>query len=63
MDRRVVTAATVAHHAQPHRGDREKFWRGELVSLCEECHNTDAQIIERGGEPKPMVGVDGWSRQ
>jgi 5-methylcytosine-specific restriction protein A len=60
MERKVVAAAVVAHHAEPHRGDREKFWRGSLISLCAECHDSDAQIIERGGQPKQVVPVEGW---
>ena len=58
--RGLVTAAEVAHHVEPHRGDRVKFWNGELVSLCKECHDSDAQRIERGGKPKQTIGADGW---
>jgi 5-methylcytosine-specific restriction enzyme A len=55
-----TVAATVVHHAEPHRGDRAKFWHGALVSLCEQCHNGPAQILERGGTPRPTIGPDGW---
>ena len=55
-----VTEATVAHHTEPHRGDRVKFWTGELVSLCKKCHDIDAQRIEKGGRPRAVIGDDGW---
>lgn len=44
-----VTAATVADHIQPHRGDLDLFWNGELQSLCEQCHNQAKQMIENRG--------------
>ncbi|MEN9807216.1 MAG: hypothetical protein RL756_1736 [Pseudomonadota bacterium] len=47
-DRR-VTAATVADHVVPHKGDAVKFWHGELQSLCKHCHDSRKQRIERGG--------------
>jgi hypothetical protein len=55
-----VTAAVVAHHAQPHHGDRHMFWTGTLISLCKLCHDSDAQRIEKGGTPRQTIGVDGW---
>jgi hypothetical protein len=42
----VVTAATVADHIEPHRGDPEKFWNGALQSLCEWHHNRAKQREE-----------------
>ena len=60
-DRRGLTVvAEVAHHTTPHRGDRVKFWNGQLVSLCKKCHDADAQLVERGGKPKPTIGANGW---
>lgn len=44
-----TTSATVADHVEPHKGDLELFWRGELQSLCSECHSSSKQSIERGG--------------
>jgi 5-methylcytosine-specific restriction protein A len=44
-----VVAATVADHIQPHRGDAELFWNGELQSLCGPCHSQAKQMIEARG--------------
>jgi hypothetical protein len=44
----VVTAATVADHIEPHRGDPDQFWNGALQSLCAFHHNRDKQRAERG---------------
>lgn len=54
-----VTAATVADHVTPHKGDEALFFRGELQSLCKRHHDSDKQIIERGGKPRPTFGADG----
>lgn len=45
----VVTGATVADHIEPHRGDPELFWNGELQSLCDSCHSSLKQQQERSG--------------
>jgi 5-methylcytosine-specific restriction enzyme A len=53
------TAATVADHVVPHRGDEKLFWFGKLQSLCAPCHDT----IKRQQEVKGFttaVGADGW---
>lgn len=46
-----ITAATVADHVKPHRGDADLFWNGELQSLCDEapwrCHSRVKQLEER----------------
>jgi hypothetical protein len=57
----IYTAATVADHVQPHRGDRNKFWFGELQSLCAGCHSGDKKRLEDG---LPLRGsdADGWPR-
>jgi hypothetical protein len=55
-----VVQAEIAHHAVPHHGDPHLFWNGALISLCKACHDGDAQRIERGGKPKPTIGIDGW---
>jgi 5-methylcytosine-specific restriction protein A len=44
-----MTPATVADHVQPHRGNCERFWCGELQSLCEACHAGAKQELERTG--------------
>ena len=55
-----VAVATIAHHVVPHKGDTQLFWYGELESLCQPCHDIDAQRIERGSKPRRTMGVDGW---
>ena len=50
--------ATVVDHVTPHRGDRTLFKLGPLQSLCESCHNSAKQNIERHGYDR-TVGVDG----
>jgi 5-methylcytosine-specific restriction enzyme A len=56
-----VTLATVADHVEAHRGDPALFWNpANLQSLCQSHHSSDKQRIERGGKPKPVIGIDGW---
>lgn len=43
-----VTAATVADHIEPHRGDLDLF-EGELQPLCAPCHSSAKQREEHGG--------------
>lgn len=58
-----VTAATIADHVIPHRGDERLFFEGELQSLCDEapwrCHSKVKQQAERLGY-SPAVGPDGF---
>ena len=54
-----ITAAEVADHIEPHRGDRLKFWRGELQSLCHTCHSSVKQREDMGLDPKGC-DADGW---
>ena len=44
-----VTAATVADHVVPHRGNPEAFFTGELQSLCATCHSGPKQREEVTG--------------
>lgn len=60
MARGLVVVATVADHVEPHRGDPDLFWAGPLQSLCASCHSSDKQREERGGRPRPVIGLDGW---
>lgn len=56
-----ITPAKVVDHIEPHKGDRSLFWdRKNWQPLCEPCHNRDKQRIEKGGAPKPEIGIDGW---
>ncbi len=59
LNKGIVTAATVAHHLIPHRGDAALFWNGELQSLCAPHHDSNGQSEDRRGFSKE-VGVDGW---
>jgi 5-methylcytosine-specific restriction endonuclease McrA len=61
MGRDVHVLATVCDHITPHRGDLESFWAGPFQSLCKPCHDGDKQRIERGGKPKPSIGLSGWA--
>lgn len=51
--------ATVADHVIPHRGDRRRFFFGELQSLCADCHNIAKQREETEGFTRE-IGDDGW---
>ena len=55
----VHTAATVADHVTPHRGDPDRFWRGRLQSLCAPHHDRDKQREELMDRPL-TVDADGW---
>ncbi len=58
-----TTAATVADHIIPHRGDVTLFFEGALQSLCDEepfrCHSRVKQREEALGF-NPAVGADGF---
>jgi 5-methylcytosine-specific restriction protein A len=43
-----ITPGYIADHIEPHRGDRAKFWNGELQTLCETCHSSTKQREENG---------------
>jgi hypothetical protein len=49
LERRHVTAATIANHIVPHHGDWTVFVTGKLQSLCEPCHKSTKQEIELHG--------------
>jgi 5-methylcytosine-specific restriction endonuclease McrA len=53
-----VTAATIADHVEPHRGDRTKFMTGALQSLCQPCHKGRKAQVETQGYADD-IGVDG----
>ena len=50
--------AEVADHVEPHRGDVNAFYLGELRSLCRRCHERTKKQIERRGYD-PGIGADG----
>lgn len=55
-----ITAATVADHVTPHKGDAHLFWHGALQSLCKTCHDSTKRRLERGSKPRVAIGADGW---
>jgi 5-methylcytosine-specific restriction enzyme A len=54
-----ITAATVADHVIPHRGNAELFYHGDLQSLCDHCHNKTKKDLETIGYTR-TIGLDGW---
>lgn len=54
------TSQLHADHVEPHHGDPDKFWNGELRTTCAHCHNSEKQRLEKGGRPRQRIGVDGW---
>jgi 5-methylcytosine-specific restriction protein A len=57
--RGMATPATVADHVIAHKGDIDKFWLGDLQSLCHYCHVIAKAFIEQRGY-SPLVGLDGY---
>ena len=59
LEQGIYTAATVADHVEPHGGDPQAFWHGDLQSLCKLHHDRDKKLIEAG---LALGGVDddGW---
>ena len=55
----IVTAATVANHKVPHRGDLTLFWEGELESTCKPHHDSPIQREEHAGF-SAAVDASGW---
>ena len=58
-----LTPATIADHIEPHRGDLERFWQGELQSLCGTCHSSTKARMEAGravGCDVDGVPLGGW---
>jgi hypothetical protein len=50
--------ARVADHVVPWNGDVNKFWLGELQSLCTHCHESRKKFRERHGYDRGC-GPDG----
>lgn len=55
----ITTAATIADHNPPHRGNVYEFWHGPLQSLCKRCHDQDKQREEARGYSGD-ADEDGW---
>ena len=45
----ILTAASVADHIEPHRGDEAAFFGNPLQSLCKQCHDGAKQQQEKSG--------------
>lgn len=56
----IYTAATVADHVTPHRGDVRLFHEGELQSLCQPHHAGRKQAIEVRGFDDHIDASTGW---
>lgn len=54
-----TTPATIADHIEPHRGDLDLFWFGDLQSLCQTHHSSTKQREEKGGWDS-MADTDGY---
>ncbi len=59
LARGLTVAATVADHKDPHNGDDQAFWHGELQSLCKRDHDRFKQREETQGFTEQLAD-DGW---
>lgn len=57
--RGIVRVADVVDHIEPHKGDRQKFFYGEVQSLCHGCHSSVKQREDLGLTPKGC-DAEGW---
>jgi 5-methylcytosine-specific restriction enzyme A len=55
----VVERASVVDHVVPHNGEINRFWLGELQSLCVDHHNRSKQQVEHRGYAND-IGNDGF---
>lgn len=55
----IAEEATVCDHLEPHRGDLTKFWHGPFQSLCQHCHSSDKQRLEKSGVTRSHFTADG----
>ena len=59
-----INAATIADHIKPHKGDQQKFFFGELQSLCKLHHESakkreDARGYRIRSAPTPGQSTQG----
>jgi hypothetical protein len=59
LERGVTTAATDADHVIPWAGDLDRFYTGELQSLCRWCHAEKSSREDRDGKPRKGHDADG----
>ena len=55
----VLRPAEIADHVRPHGGDPNRFWLGELQSLCRDCHDGTKRFEEAHGF-WPDIDVTGY---
>lgn len=53
-----LTAACIADHVEPHKGDINSFYLGKLQSLCRDCHGGEKHLIDMHGY-SDRIGPDG----
>lgn len=54
-----VTVATEVDHIVPKaKGGTDELTN--LQAICGECHK-DKTVRDSGGNPKPVIGLDGWA--
>ena len=56
-----INAATIADDIEPHKGDQQKFFFGELQSLCK-LHHESAKKREEASGYSTQIGTDGCPR-
>src|SRR5262245_33416704 len=54
-----INASTIADHVEPHKGDQQKCFFGQLQSLCK-LHHESAKKREEARRYSPQIGADGW---
>jgi 5-methylcytosine-specific restriction enzyme A len=54
---KAVAAVELDHRTPLHRGGADN--ESNFNALCHACH-VDKTLRERGIEPRPTIGVDGW---
>jgi 5-methylcytosine-specific restriction enzyme A len=59
LEKGEVVPATVADHIEPHRWNWNRFWMGQLQSLCKHHHDSRKQQEEIRGYSTD-IGVDGF---
>jgi 5-methylcytosine-specific restriction enzyme A len=59
LGRGEVVPATIADHVEPHHGNVNSFFLGELQSLCKPCHDSRKRFLEINGYA-PDIGLSGW---
>jgi hypothetical protein len=47
-DKGLVQEAHHVHHLEQHHGDPVKFFFGNIISVCDRCHDTTIRQQERG---------------